>query len=328
MHANSTHAAHPAFQLVQIATWCVQFALDMLDCQPTSEESKTARLAMIVHVLNQACDFALCLTANGQGVSLEDMSQQWLEYTRPAVETLAEGEGGVQETAAPEEPAEMQDGNTSISSSVSAGSTESQSRQLSQELIAETPGCLEKEIAELLPLVKNESDAVEQWSFVVDERATRQAISLSDYFVHEYFALLPQEAQPPCNLDIAPPCEQSTLDVLTANDLDKDLRGPQLRPKLVKLVCYHASISASKVASGRLMPPCRDPTDPKVKYRVAAAKLWLKKISAAGFGEVKDEKVGKATRTSVVFARKPYEQLSQECKDILALSGVRGYVSA
>lgn len=75
------------------------------------------------------------------------------------------------------------------------------------------------------------------------------------------------------------------------------------------LTFKNATIQASNVSQFRLMPPTPNGSQSKNKYPIELCKKFMKEVSAAGFGTVKEVQKSGSLRKALTFRKRPFGEL-------------------
>jgi len=143
------------------------------------------------------------------------------------------------------------------------------------------------------------------WSSEISNEAVQYAVTLTDHFIEQKFALLPKATDPP-------PFHVNNDELLTSHSehLSKFLKHP------------HSSFTASDACRWRLIPPApsQDRTS-KTAYPVRWAEEFMQKVGDKGFGTVESVKTGK--KSSKTFRKRKYDELQPQQLEILERLKIR-----
>ena len=133
-----------------------------------------------------------------------------------------------------------------------------------------------------------------EWNAVVAATSVKRAEEVMKFIIEQKFAMMQPEVQVGADTNI-----------LTGSAILDE--NPKYLSKF--LTFKNATIQASDVSQFRLMPPTPNSSQSKNKYPVEQCKKFMKEVSAAGFGAVKEVQKSGSLRKALTFRKRPYSEL-------------------
>lgn len=133
-----------------------------------------------------------------------------------------------------------------------------------------------------------------EWNAVVAATSVKRAEEVMKFIIEQKFAMMLPEVQ-----------VGTDTNILTGSSILDE--NPKYLSKF--LTFKNATIQASDVSQFRLMPPTPNSSQSKNKYPVEQCKKFMKEVSAAGFGAVKEVQKSGSLRKALTFRKRPYSEL-------------------